>query len=184
MKDPYGAVALKLQTKKKKKAVRPAAPKTEVLPKKEPPAARTPEKKKSDAKNRRSGTVPYRVEPDGTVRVMLVTPIGGGKWMLPKGNIEKRMTSHESAAKEAMEEAGVIGICDPVVIGSYRFRQEQTVEIYPLRITQILEQWMEHGKRSRFLFRLDKAELVVDSADMRSVLQNLKTYLETRNGGV
>ena len=135
--------------------------------------------KKTEAvhgRNLRSGTLPYLIEPDGSVRVMLVTPKGGGAWMLPKGNLEKNMTPAESAAKEAFEEAGVTGICDPVVLGEYRW-QSQRVRIYPLRITRILDEWEETGVRSRFLFRLEMAVKMTPGAGMKRVLRALGDYL-------
>ncbi len=133
------------------------------------------------ARDLRSGTVPYLIEADGTIRVMLVTPKGGGAWMLPKGNVEKGMTAHASAAKEAFEEAGVMGICDPVVLGEYRFRQSQLVRIFPLRITRILERWEETGLRSRFLFKLEKALKIADGDDIRSILRKLGDYVKKQS---
>ena len=61
--------------------------------------------------------------------------------------------------------------------GAYQFKQSQFVQIFPLRITRILDRWEETEKRSRFLFRLDKAAKVVDSDDIRSVLLKLRDYL-------
>ena len=146
-----------------------------------PESADTKKKRKNTkavrrAGNPRSGTVPYLIEPDGTIRVMLVTPKGGGAWMLPKGNLEKNMTPAESAAKEAFEEAGVTGICDPVMLGEYRW-QSQRVRIYPLRITRILDEWEETGVRSRFLFRLEMAIRMTPGAGMKRVLRALGDYL-------
>ena len=173
MKRVSGAILLKSMPGKKKKTS--VAKKVSGSALTEKPGKKT--EKISFGKNLRSGTVPYLVEEDGTIRVMLVTPSGGGAWMLPKGNIEKNMTSCDSAAKEAYEEAGVVGKCDPVMLGAYKFRQSQFVQIFPLRITKILDRWEETEKRSRFLFKLEKAALVVDSADIRSVLLKLKDYL-------
>ncbi len=182
MKRMSGVVLLKSMPEKGKKASRAdrkSAAKPEKTEKKTRKAVKKAEKsgKSPLDKNLRSGTVPYLVEDDGTVRVMLVTPSGGGAWMLPKGNIEKNMTTYESAAKEAFEEAGVIGTCDPVMLGAYKFKQSQFVQIFPLRITRILDQWEETEKRSRFLFKLEKAERIVDSEDIRSVLRKLRDYL-------
>ena len=101
--------------------------------------------------------------------------------MLPKGNVEKGMTAHASAAKEAFEEAGVMGICDPVVLGEYRFRQSQLVRIFPLRITRILERWEETGLRSRFLFKLEKALKIADGDDIRSILRKLGDYVKKQS---
>lgn len=182
MKRVSGAVLLKsmpVKGKKNSAGGKKSVQKAEKPEKKVLKTAKKAEKsgKMAFDKNLRSGTVPYLVEDDGTVRVMLVTPSGGGAWMLPKGNIEKNMTTYESAAKEAFEEAGVVGTCDPVMLGAYQFKQSQFVQIFPLRITRILDRWEETEKRSRFLFRLDKAAKVVDSDDIRSVLLKLRDYL-------
>ena len=130
--------------------------------------------------NHRSGTVPYLLDSDGTIRVMLVTPKGGGTWMLPKGNIEKGMTPYDSAAKGAFEEAGVTGDCDPVILGEYKW-QSQLVSIYPLQIKRILDDWKETGLRSRFLFRLEMAMKAVKNDDIRTVLRKLKNYLTRKS---
>ena len=188
MKRVSGAVLLKSMPVKGKKNSAGGKKSVQKAEKKILKTAKKAEKsgKMAFDKNLRSGTVPYLVEDDGTrvlenpkdrYRVMLVTPSGGGAWMLPKGNIEKNMTTYESAAKEAFEEAGVVGTCDPVMLGAYQFKQSQFVQIFPLRITRILDRWEETEKRSRFLFRLDKAAKVVDSDDIRSVLLKLRDYL-------
>lgn len=115
MKRVSGAVLLKSMPVKGKKNSAGGKKSVQKAEKKILKTAKKAEKsgKMAFDKNLRSGTVPYLVEDDGTVRVMLVTPSGGGAWMLPKGNIEKNMTTYESAAKEAFEEAGVVGTCDP-----------------------------------------------------------------------
>lgn len=125
----------------------------------------------------RSGAAPYLIEPDGTVYVMLVTPVGGGQWILPKGNIERGMTGRESAEKEAREEAGVIGECENFLLGVSRFKNEQFIEIYPMKIRKILKEWDEFGQRSRFLFPLEEARKELDDPDAVAILERLRQFI-------
>ena len=70
--------------------------------------------------------MPYRTEGSGSdaaLQVLLVTSRGSGRWVLPKGNVGGRTPPHVAAAKEAEEEAGVMGAVCPVPLGSYRFRK-------------------------------------------------------------
>jgi 8-oxo-dGTP pyrophosphatase MutT (NUDIX family) len=52
--------------------------------------------------------IPYRIR-DGKIEVMLITSSTRKRWIIPKGMIEPDMTPQDSAAKEAWEEAGIIG---------------------------------------------------------------------------
>ena len=53
--------------------------------------------------------VPYRRRGDGTIEVMLVTSRETKRWVVPKGWPIRGAKPHTSAAREAMEEAGVLG---------------------------------------------------------------------------
>ena len=128
----------------------------------------------------RSGAAPYLIDADGTILVMLVTPVGGGKWILPKGNIEPGMSGRESAEKEAREEAGVIGKCDHFLLGVSRFKNEQFIEIYPMKIDKILETWDEFGRRSRFLFPFEEARKELDDRDAVAILERLRQYISEK----
>jgi len=78
---------------------------------------------------------------------MLITTRGTrARWVLPKGNLGHGATPHVSAAREAQEEAGVLGAVCPVPLGSYRYRKRQgsgaslmvDVDVFPLAITDEL----------------------------------------------
>ena len=51
--------------------------------------------------------------------VMLVTSRGTGRWIIPKGWPMKRKAPHVAAAREALEEAGVVGQIGKDSIGSF-----------------------------------------------------------------
>ena len=77
--------------------------------------------------------------------MLLVTSRGTGRWVLPKGNINRGNAPHVAAALEAEEEAGVFGAVCPVPLGSYRFRKRRRsgaswmadVDVYPLSLIHI-----------------------------------------------
>src|SRR5262245_13731602 len=91
---------------------------------------------------------------DARTQVMLVTS-GRGRWIIPKGWPMKRKAPHATAAREALEEAGVIGKIGKDPIGSFShrkvLRQGETVvcevEVYPLEVTDQRKTWPEKGKR-------------------------------------
>ena len=71
---------------------------------------------------RQSSVLPYRLI-GNRVEIMMITSTKRKRWILPKGIVEPDMTPAESAAKEAMEEAGVEGEVSPVSIGKYHYKK-------------------------------------------------------------
>jgi 8-oxo-dGTP pyrophosphatase MutT (NUDIX family) len=67
--------------------------------------------------------LPYRLR--GTLRpeVMLVTSRGSRQWIIPKGWPHKGRAPHRSAAREAFEEAGVVGVIDRRPVGSFPYEK-------------------------------------------------------------
>ncbi len=150
-----------------------------------PPPLWNPEKKKPKKKRLfqyQSGAAPYLVDEEGTLRVMLVTPGAGGCWILPKGHIAKGMGTPESAAKEAFEEAGVLGSCDSEILGISHFERPSgetvIVNIYPLKIRSILPEWEESAQRRRRLFRLDRAVALMPTEQAKEVLRTLQKKVQ------
>ena len=77
---------------------------------------------------RQIAVLPYRAESaavDATIRILLITSRGKGRWVVPKGRPIAGLPPHASAAREAEEEAGVLGAACPTPLGSYRFRKRQ-----------------------------------------------------------
>ncbi len=54
----------------------------------------------------------------GKINFLLVST-SGGKWTFPKGCIDHGVSERESAAREAMEEAGALGRIEPQPFDSY-----------------------------------------------------------------
>jgi 8-oxo-dGTP pyrophosphatase MutT (NUDIX family) len=49
----------------------------------------------------------------GEIEFLLVNTNGGSKWTYPKGSPEHRLSHSQAAEREALEEAGAIGIIEP-----------------------------------------------------------------------
>lgn len=127
--------------------------------------------------------MPYRSDgaaPDAALKVLLVTSRGSGRWVLPKGNVGSRIAPHVAAAKEAEEEAGVLGAVCPVPLGSYRYRKRvrsgaslmADVDVYPLAATRELDSWDEQHERERRWFTLAEAAHAVEEPDLRELFRS------------
>lgn len=120
-------------------------------------------------------------EREGERMVVLVTSRETGRWVLPKGWAEKGLTGPELAAKEAFEEAGLIGEMAAKRIGSYRYLKrlpkgravDCKVDVFSMRIDQLLDDWPERGQRKREWFTLGQAAMVVDEGDLVTLLLKL-----------
>ncbi|NML93449.1 DUF47 family protein [Novosphingobium sp. TW-4] len=127
--------------------------------------------------------LPYRTDGSGTdvsVRVLLVTSRGTGRWVVPKGNGITGLEGHAAAAVEAEEEAGVRGLVCPVPLGTYRYRKRKgsgaslmvDVDVFPLAVTDELEAWKEASQRERRWFTLAEAAEKVDEPDLRELMRS------------
>lgn len=98
-----------------------------------------------------SCVVPYRMTETG-IEFALITSRNTGRWIVPKGTVEPNMTPAASAAKEALEEAGLLGETGPQPLGEYfysKFGRVYRVEIYPFLVTRQLDEWDEKSFRKR-----------------------------------
>ena len=138
--------------------------------------------------NRQFGAIPYTVV-RGQVVFLLVTSRGTGRWIFPKGDPMEGLAPFETAAQEAVEEAGIEGEIDPTPIGAYRafktlpFRRKVIyVEMYPLRVTQQLDEWPEKGRRHRHWAILPEAKRLLSDARVADLAVRLNQRL--RAGGL
>src|SRR5690606_17636198 len=122
---------------------------------------------------RQIAVLPYRTASpalDAPISILLITTRGSGRWIIPKGTPADRLTPHASAAREAEEEAGVLGATCPTPLGSYRFRKRlpsgasvwTDVDVFPFAVTEELESWKEQHERERRWFPLAEAAAAVD----------------------
>lgn len=134
---------------------------------------------------RQIAALPYRIDGDSLdapARILLVTSRGTGRWVLPKGNVVRGLSPHASAASEAEEEAGVIGLACPTSIGSYRYRKTRKsgaslmadVDVFPILVTEELDEWEEMAARERRWFGLLDAADAVDEPDLKVLIRQFR----------
>lgn len=94
--------------------------------------------------------------------LLLVTSKSGNRWTFPKGTIEKGEASHEAAAREAFEEAGVEGDVAREVLGHYYYRKgrrwwPRRVALHSFRVTAESADFPEAGERRRWWVPYEQA---------------------------
>jgi phosphohistidine phosphatase len=125
-----------------------------------------------------SSVIPYRIN-KGKLEILLVRSHGRKHWVIPKGICEPGLTLQESAAKEALEEAGISGEVGSESVGSYRYEKwggSCQVHVYPMAVTGILseEEWQENYRGREWMKPKQAAEKLKpkELRDMIMALQN------------
>ncbi len=137
---------------------------------------------------RQAGALPYAMV-EGRVAFLLVTSRRNGKWIFPKGAIEPEMTPWDSAALEALEEAGVAGTIEQTPVGSYRASGGTDgislvdVDLYPLLVTEQLDVWREQNQRLRHWVTLSEARRLLTDPTLGRLAQRLHARLVPHERG-
>jgi 8-oxo-dGTP pyrophosphatase MutT (NUDIX family) len=129
---------------------------------------------------RQFAALPVRIH-KGRLEVMLVTSRDTGRWVLPKGWAEKRLSGRALAGKEAFEEAGILGEVSTYPVGTYRYGKrlplsqilDCRVKVYRLEVNRVLEDWPERAQRQRQWFTLSEAMGLVDEAELAALLRSI-----------
>ncbi|WP_369158540.1 histidine phosphatase family protein [Candidatus Thiodiazotropha sp. LNASS1] len=129
---------------------------------------------------KQSSVIPYRIE-EGEVEILVVMSSKRKHWVLPKGISEPALSLQDSAAKEALEEAGVEGEVAEEPIGAYSYEKwgaECTVSVYPMQVTRELpeDEWEEHH-RGREWLAPKQAMKRVKQAELKPMIQALAKQL-------
>ncbi|MBS3807366.1 MAG: NUDIX hydrolase [Bacteroidales bacterium] len=122
---------------------------------------------------RQSAVIPYLWN-KGQVKVMLITTQKKKKWTLPKGIIEPGLSPPRSAAREAYEEAGVLGEVDEELFDHFEYDKwggTCHVQVFLMEITELLDQWPEQYQRSRKLVDACMAPQLIGRESIRPVLR-------------
>jgi len=88
------------------------------------------------------------------MEVMLVTSRETRRWIIPKGWPHKGRAPHRSAAREAYEEAGVVGRVRRQPVGSFSYEKHLTtgivvckVHVFALEVRRQSRTWPERQER-------------------------------------
>lgn len=139
--------------------------------------------RKSSRVFKQSGVIPYRVR-NGKIEVLLITNRRRQHWVIPKGGIKRAMSSPDSAAKEAWEEAGVLGQVDANKIGTYEYHKRAKtyqVEVFLLPVETVLKDWPEASTRKRQWLGVTKAVKQVESAELKRILKSSLNQITLMN---
>lgn len=116
------------------------------------------------------GALPFAITDDGAIRVLLVTTRRGHDWIIPKGWPIRDLTPAATAAREAYEEAGLIGaVASEEPLGSFRYLKRRNVRravefevsVFLFAVERQLRKWPEKSERkTRWFTPRDAAGLV------------------------
>jgi 8-oxo-dGTP pyrophosphatase MutT (NUDIX family) len=142
-------------------------------------AQKTQRKQASDAAQ--IAALPVRRRPDGSLEVLLITSRETRRWIIPKGWPMKGLKDHKAAAKEAEEEAGVVGAVGKHPIGSYTYWKRRTahfdlceVFVYRLEVEDQLPQWREKHQRQSQWFSVQEAAGRVEEPGLGKLIESLE----------
>lgn len=129
---------------------------------------------------RQCAALPFRVI-DGRTEVLLITSRETRRWIVPKGWVEKDTKPDRMAAREAFEEAGVVGTVVKPPYGTYRYGKRLTstktvtcdVTVYLLRVEEELEDWPEKDQRERAWMAPGAAAMAVGENGLVEMLLRL-----------
>jgi 8-oxo-dGTP pyrophosphatase MutT (NUDIX family) len=131
----------------------------------------------------------YRVKKKANaVEVLLVTSRDTGRWVIPKGWPMSGKCSHEVAAREAYEEAGVRGTIESEPLGSYTYPKLLKdglkvickVQVHVLEASDIAKNFKEKGERKAEWVSCDEASTRVNEPELRNLLLLFKRRITER----
>ena len=125
--------------------------------------------------HRQAAVIPYRIRKE-RVEVALVTTSRGKGWIVPKGSVDEGEQPRDAAIREAEEEAGLLGVVTRKPLGRYVHTNDTGrchVDVYVMRVTAVLEHWLEDRLRRRRWMRVPDA-----AACLREELQTFVNAVE------
>jgi 8-oxo-dGTP pyrophosphatase MutT (NUDIX family) len=128
-----------------------------------------------------SGVIPYRRR-RGQVEVLLITSRKRRRWVIPKGIVETPLCPADSAAKEAWEEAGILGQVIQPPLGTYEYNKwggTCYVEVFLFQVESVMESWPEEWRDRQWL-SLNEAAGRVDEADLKQMILAVPAVIDSR----
>jgi 8-oxo-dGTP pyrophosphatase MutT (NUDIX family) len=133
-----------------------------------------------DRMYRQSAVLPYRIR-NNDPEILLITSRKGKRWVVPKGVVEPELTPSDSAAKEAMEEAGVAGEVSEQELGNYSYTKWEgvcRVQVFLMKVTTELDTWPEDNMRHREWLTIDVAAKRVTEARLRDLIRRVPEVIK------
>ena len=131
------------------------------------------------ARVQQAAVIPYRIRKE-RLEVALVTTSGGKNWIVPKGSIDEGEAPRDAAIREAEEEAGLLGVVPSKPLGRYVHVTGNgpcRVEVYMMRVTDVLDHWLEERLRRRRWMRVPEATACV-RGELRPFVRAVRKRVE------
>ena len=124
--------------------------------------------------------LPYRRTAGNIVEIMLVTSRDTGRWVIPKGWPIPGLDPQGSAAREAIEEGGVLGQIGDRTIGIYHYDKRLAdgssvrcaVEVFALNVEEQLASWPEQSERQTRWFSVADAADAVQEPELSVIIRS------------
>jgi len=136
---------------------------------------------------RQIAALPVRLHADGSMEVYLVTSRGSGRWIIPKGNPIRGLAPQDVAAREAREEAGLVGPVLPRLLGQFEFQRVRGVvgetcliDVYPMHVDRQLRNFPERRERTVRLCNLDTALAIVSSPALAELIDSYAAEMRSQ----
>lgn len=125
--------------------------------------------------------LPFLMMENGQPLVLLITSRETRRWIIPKGRPEKGLPPHEVAAREAMEEAGLIGKASEKAVASFKSEKrlksgkvrDSVVYVHLFEVERELDDWPEKAERERRWMTPSEAALMVGEQGLVEVFLRL-----------
>jgi len=126
--------------------------------------------------------LPWRRNKAGEGEVLLITSRETKRWVIPKGWPINGMTSPKSAAREAFEEAGVLGKVAKRPVGAYAYDkrlkngrlQHVRVAVFALAVDSEADAYPELGQREKLWVSPQEAARLVDEPELMVLLATFR----------
>jgi 8-oxo-dGTP pyrophosphatase MutT (NUDIX family) len=130
------------------------------------------------------GAIVWRFE-KSVLNVLLVNSRDTGRFVIPKGWTEKKLSDSDAAAREVFEEAGVLGLISSEPIGCFNYTKiigpgfalPCVISVYSLQAMTLLASWPEMKERNRHWMTIEKAAASVDEPELKSLIEDFVPLL-------
>ena len=127
--------------------------------------------------------LPYRMNEE--IEILLVTSRETQRWVIPKGWPMKGRKPYAAAAREALEEAGVVGTIGKTPIGAYRYVKRLkngaplvcSVDVFALLVARQRRRWPEQHQRTAHWFPVAEAAAVVQEPELQDLIERFGRVL-------
>ncbi|MBF0340828.1 MAG: NUDIX hydrolase [Magnetococcales bacterium] len=128
---------------------------------------------------KQSAVIPVRGLGAG-LQVLMITSRTSRRWVIPKGIVEPDLDPAASAAKEALEEAGIEGRVWPEPLGVFEYAKwggTCVVDVFVMRVDNVLDRWLE-SYRERAWLSLEEATQRIQEDQLREILARVPEFID------